>query len=167
MRVTMFGLVCVLIGGVGFAQPTVMIDDLTGTEVREAIAQGKTTVIIYVGGLHENTYQTQTTEYVGPDVDAVAINKHTLVALYQARRIAEELGNALAYYPLPYTPAGSHGRIPDFPVTRSHPPASWPSAANSSICRTYRKTAGEESRRRSPVANRWMPSSFLQNWAES
>ena len=52
------------------------------------------------------------------------------------------------------TPAG--GRIPDFPVTRSHPPASWPSAANSSICRTYRKTAGEESRRRSPVANRWM-----------
>ncbi len=48
------------------------------------------------------------------------------------------------------------GRIPDFPVTRSHPPASWPSAANRSICRTYRKTAGEESRRRSPVANRWM-----------
>ena len=52
--------------------------------------------------------------------------------------------------------AVGHGRIPDFPVTRSHPPASWPSAANSSICRTYRKTAGEESRRRSPVANRWM-----------
>ena len=51
---------------------------------------------------------------------------------------------------------GQRGRIPDFPVTRSHPPASWPSAANSSICRTYRKTAGEESRRRSPVANRWM-----------
>ena len=50
----------------------------------------------------------------------------------------------------------SDGRIPDFPVTRSHPPASWPSAANSSICRTYRKTAGEESRRRSPAANRWM-----------
>ena len=50
----------------------------------------------------------------------------------------------------------AQGRIPDFPVTRSHPPASWPSAANSSICRTYRKTAGEESRRRSPVANRWM-----------
>ena len=54
------------------------------------------------------------------------------------------------------TRAGRQGRIPDFPVTRSHPPASWPSAANSSICRTYRKTAGEESRRRSPVANRWM-----------
>ena len=61
-----------------------------------------------------------------------------------------------------FTPLGPRdrkarsGRIPDFPVTRSHPPASWPSAANSSICRTYRKTAGEESRRRSPVANRWM-----------
>ena len=46
------------------------------------------------------------------------------------------------------------GRIPDFPVTRSHPLASWPSAANSSICRTYRKSAGEESLRRSPVASR-------------
>ena len=81
---------------------------------------------------------------------------------------AEELGRALvtgryvvasdavrAEYGLTDTD-NSDGRIPDFPVTRSHPPASWPSAANSSICRTYRKTAGEESRRRSPVANRWM-----------
>ena len=59
-------------------------------------------------------------------------------------------------YTGPWTAAFPYGRIPDFPVTRSHPPASWPSAANSSICRTYRKTAGEESRRRSPVANRWM-----------
>ena len=32
------------------------------------------------------------------------------------------------------------GAFPIFPVTRSHPPASWPSAANSSICRTYRKS---------------------------
>ena len=47
-----------------------------------------------------------------------------------------------------------HGRIPDFPVTRSHPLASWPSAANSSIGRTYRKTVGEESLQRSPVASR-------------
>ena len=108
MRTTTFGLVFILISGVAFAQQTVMIDDLTGTEVMEAIARGKTTVIIYVGGLHENTYQAENTVYVGPHVDAVAINKHNLVALYQARRIAEELGNALAYNPLPYTPAGSH-----------------------------------------------------------
>lgn len=108
MRTITFGLVFILTAGVAFAQRTVMIDDLTGTEVMEAIAQGKTTVIIYVGGLHENTYQAENTPYVGPHVDAVAINKHTVVALYQARRIAEELGNALAYYPLPYTPAGSH-----------------------------------------------------------
>ena len=47
-----------------------------------------------------------------------------------------------------------NGRIPDFPVTRSHPLASWPSAANSSIGRTYRKTVGEESLQRSPVASR-------------
>ena len=48
----------------------------------------------------------------------------------------------------------TRGRIPDFPVTRSHPLASWPSAANSSIGRTYRKTVGEESLQRSPVASR-------------
>ena len=108
MRTTTLGLVFILISGVAFAQRTVMIDDMTGTEVMEAIAGGKTTVIIYVGGLHENTYQAENTVYVGPHVDAVAINKHSLVALYQARRIAEELGNALAYHPLPYTPASSH-----------------------------------------------------------
>ena len=67
----------------------------------------------------------------------------------QVERTAEALGRVIAA-------DERQGRIPDFPVTRSHPPASWPSAANSSICRTYRKTAGEESRRRSPVANRWM-----------
>ena len=108
MRTTMFGLVFVLVGGVAMAQGTVMIDDMTGTEVMEAIAGGKTTVIFYVGGLHENTYQAEDTKYVGPHADAVAIDKHNVVALYQARRIAEELGNALAYNPLPYTPAGSH-----------------------------------------------------------
>jgi len=105
---TMFLAVCVFVGGAAFAQPTVMIDDMTGTEVMEAVRQGKTTVIIYVGGLHENTYSAETTQYVGPQFDAVSINKHNLVAEYQARRIAEELGNALAYYPLPYTPARSH-----------------------------------------------------------
>ncbi len=108
MRTTILGLVFVLICGVAFAQRTVMIDDMTGTEVMEAVAQGKTTVIIYVGGLHENTYSAENTGYVGPQFDAVAINKHNLVAEYQARRIAEELGNALAYHPLPYTPARSH-----------------------------------------------------------
>ena len=40
MRTTILGLVFVLICGVAFAQRTVMIDDMTGTEVMEAIAQG-------------------------------------------------------------------------------------------------------------------------------
>ena len=61
MRTTTLGLVFILISGVAFAQRTVMIDDMTGTEVMEAIAGGKTTVIIYVGGLHENTYQADNT----------------------------------------------------------------------------------------------------------
>ena len=108
MRTTILGLAFVVISGIALAQQTVMIDDMTGTEVMEAVAQGKTTVIIYIGGLHENTYRAESTEYVGPGFDAVAINKHNLVAEYQARRIAEELTNALSYYPVPYTPARNH-----------------------------------------------------------
>ena len=76
--------------------------------------------------------------------------------LDRARRVASYGQRDRTDSPLQLLARLQHGRIPDFPVTRSHPPASWPSAANSSICRTYRKTAGEESRRRSPVANRWM-----------
>ena len=87
------------------------------------------------------------------DKDATIVEKDAAVELLKL--VETRLG-----LPMPenttVTETRDKGRIPDFPVTRSHPPASWPSAANSSICRTYRKTAGEESRRRSPVANRWM-----------
>ena len=78
----------------------------------------------------------------------VEVDQALKLTTYQAPERSAERGRNV--------PRNTKGRIPDFPVTRSHPPASWPSAANSSICRTYRKTAGEESRRRSPVANRWM-----------
>ena len=78
--------------------------------------------------------------------------RQQMVELVRSGRTPGELAREFE----PSAEAIRNGRIPDFPVTRSHPPASWPSAANSSICRTYRKTAGEESRRRSPVANRWM-----------
>ena len=97
--------------------------------------------------------------------DEGAINPETGVGPREVLKSFGFRGSAELYIALrELVPAGSLstamyigvGRIPDFPVTRSHPPASWPSAANSSICRTYRKTAGEESRRRSPVANRWM-----------
>jgi creatinine amidohydrolase len=83
-----------LLGVTAAAQSTsVMIDDLTTAEVQAAIDAGKTTAIYYVGGAHQNG-------------DAVAIGKHNFVADHVARRIAEELGDALVYPPSPYAPAG-------------------------------------------------------------
>ena len=76
------------------AQSTsVMIDDLTTTEVQAAIDAGKTTAVYYVGGTHQS----------GP---AVALGKHNLLADRLSQRVAEGLGNALAYPPNPYAPAG-------------------------------------------------------------
>jgi creatinine amidohydrolase/Fe(II)-dependent formamide hydrolase-like protein len=82
------------LGGSAAAQSTsVMIEDLTTTEIQAAITAGKTTAVCYFGGAHQNG-------------DAVALVKHNLVADHLARRVAEELGNALAYPPSPYGPAG-------------------------------------------------------------
>jgi creatinine amidohydrolase len=76
------------------AQSTsVMIEDLTTAEIQAALAAGKTTAVCYFGGAHQNG-------------EAVAIIKHILVSTHVARRVAEDLGNALAYPPSPYAPAG-------------------------------------------------------------
>lgn len=86
--------VLLLTSGTALAQSTsVMIDDLTTTEVQAAIDAGKTTAVYYVGGTHQS----------GP---AVALGKHNLLATLLSRRVAETLGNALAYPPNPYAPAG-------------------------------------------------------------
>ena len=63
------------------------------TEVRDAIAAGKTTALYYAGSTEQN----------GP---GVALGKHTFVAHYVAQRIAEALGNALVYPIMPYAPTG-------------------------------------------------------------
>src|ERR1700730_16679320 len=92
--------------------PTVWIDDLTWPEVRDAIASGKRTAIIYVGSSEQN----------GPHM---VIGKHNFIARALAQRIAEELGDALVYPTLPYAVAGNaltrtgHMR---FPGTVSLPP---------------------------------------------
>ncbi len=77
-----------------FAQSqSVMLDELTTTEVQAAIASGKTVAIYYVGGTHQNG-------------EAIVLGKHNVLAAHLARRVAEELGNALALPPNPYAPAG-------------------------------------------------------------
>jgi len=80
---------------VRYAQaPSVFIDDLTWPEVRDAIAGGKSTAIIYAGSSEQN----------GPHM---VIGKHNFVARALAQRIAEELGDALVYPILPYAVAGN------------------------------------------------------------
>src|SRR5262249_6275594 len=72
---------------------SVLIEDLTWTEVRDAIAAGRTTAIYYAGSIEQN----------GP---GVALGKHLFLAHYVAQRIAEELGNALVYPTMPFAPTG-------------------------------------------------------------
>src|SRR5262245_63611650 len=76
------------------APASVWIDDMTWPEVRDAIAGGKRTAIIYVGSSEQN----------GPHM---VIGKHNFVARALAKRIAEELGDALVYPVLPYAVAGN------------------------------------------------------------
>jgi creatinine amidohydrolase len=94
-------LICLflLVPAMGFSQTqSVMIEDLTSNEVADAIAGGKTTAIYYVGGAHASRA-------------AVAIGKHNFLVTHMARRIAEELGNALVYPINPYAPAGDPVKI--------------------------------------------------------
>jgi creatinine amidohydrolase len=85
---------------------SVWIDDLTWPEVRDAIAAGKRTAIIYSGSSEQN----------GPHM---VIGKHNIVANYMAQRIAEELGDALVYPVIPFAitgnptpPRSGHMRFP-------------------------------------------------------
>lgn len=70
------------------------IDDMTWTEVRDALHAGKTTVIIPVGG----------TEQSGAHM---ALGKHNVRVKVLAERIATELGNALVAPVIAYVPEGS------------------------------------------------------------
>jgi creatinine amidohydrolase len=94
MKSLTFVLVLLFMPSVVVAQSkSVLIEDLTWTEVRDAIAAGKTTAIYYAGSTEQN----------GP---GLALGKHIFIAHYTAQRIAEELGNALVYPTIPYAPTG-------------------------------------------------------------
>jgi len=73
---------------------SVMLEDLTWTELRDAQQAGKTTIIIPIGG----------TEQSGP---GVALGKHNARAAFLARRIAERLGDALVAPVVAYVPEGA------------------------------------------------------------
>ena len=100
--------------GVVLAQApgTVFLEDLTWTEVRDALAAGTTTVIIPTGGTEQN----------GPHM---VLGKHNFLVRYKAGEVARRLGNALVAPVMAYVPEGNvdpptgHMR---FPGTITTPP---------------------------------------------
>ncbi|MEO8302830.1 MAG: creatininase family protein [Betaproteobacteria bacterium] len=102
-------LTCLLLlaagGALAAPPPSVFVEDLTWTELRDQIASGKTTVIIPVGGTEQN----------GPHM---ALGKHNARARALSEKIALALGNALVAPTLAYAPEGgvdpptSHMRFP-------------------------------------------------------
>ena len=73
-----------------------LIEDMTWTELRDAIAAGKTTAIYYAASTEQN----------GP---GVALGKHVFIAHYLSQRIAVQLGDALVYPTMPFAPTGDWG----------------------------------------------------------
>ena len=97
------------------APDSVFLEDLTWTEVRDAIAAGSRTVLVPIGGTEQN----------GPHM---ALGKHNARARALAGRIARTLGNALVAPVIAYVPEGridppaAHMR---FPGTVSIAPATF------------------------------------------
>ena len=76
------------------AQHSVHLEDLTWTEVRDAVHAGKTTIIIPAGGTEQN----------GPHM---TLGKHNVRVKALAEKIAAALGNALVAPVIAYVPEGS------------------------------------------------------------
>ena len=73
---------------------TVFIEELTWTEVRDALKAGKTTVILPTGGTEQN----------GPHM---VLGKHNFIIRHTSERIARTLGNALVAPVVAYVPEGN------------------------------------------------------------
>jgi creatinine amidohydrolase len=76
------------------AQNSVFLEDLTSTEVRDAIRTGKTTVIIPTGGTEQN----------GPHM---VLGKHNFVVKFTSGEIAKRLGGTLVAPVMAYAPEGT------------------------------------------------------------
>lgn len=94
------------------APDEVYLEELTWTEVRDALAAGTTTIIIPTGGTEQN----------GPHM---VLGKHNYLVRYKAGEVARRLGDALVAPVMAYVPEGDidpptgHMR---FPGTITTPP---------------------------------------------
>lgn len=75
------------------AQARVFIEEMTWTEIRDAVAGGATTVILPTAGTEQN----------GPHM---VMGKHRYIVEEASKRIARELGNALVAPAVAYVPEG-------------------------------------------------------------
>ena len=93
------------IANVSGAPSTVILEELTWTEVRDRIASGTATVIVPIGGTEQN----------GPHM---VLGKHNVRVKVLAEKIARALGNALVAPVIAYVPEGqinppvAHMRFP-------------------------------------------------------
>jgi creatinine amidohydrolase/Fe(II)-dependent formamide hydrolase-like protein len=96
MRTLFAAATVALLSSSAFAQvpDTVFIEELTWTEVRDAIKAGKTTVILPTGGTEQN----------GPHM---VLGKHNFIIKYTSEQIARRLGNTLVAPVVAYVPEGN------------------------------------------------------------
>lgn len=73
---------------------TLMLEDMTSPEIRDALAAGYTTVIIPTGGTEQN----------GPHI---ALGKHNFILRYTALATAQRVGKTLIAPIMPYVPEGN------------------------------------------------------------
>lgn len=78
----------------GQGPATVLLDELTWTEVRSQISSGKTTIIVPIGGTEQN----------GPHM---VLGKHNVRVKVLAEKVAHSLGNALVAPVIAYVPEGT------------------------------------------------------------
>ncbi len=79
------------------APDTLFIDELTWEETRDAMKNGKTTVIVPTGGTEKNGYH-------------MVLGKHNFTVTYAANQIARRLKNALIAPTVQYVPEGDPDR---------------------------------------------------------
>ncbi len=86
-------LLSAVLPAIAFAASSVRLEDLTTTELRDAIRAGKTTILVPIGGTEQN----------GPHM---ALGKHNRRVQMLSERIAQSLGNALVAPVIAYVPEG-------------------------------------------------------------
>lgn len=85
---------CAVAFAAGSSSSSVFLEDLTSFELRAAVVNGSTTVLVPIGGTEQN----------GPHI---ALGKHNVRVKVLAGQIAQRLGNAIVAPVLAYVPEGS------------------------------------------------------------